>query len=79
MGETIIFTGHGDDPDQGGRIDDPVMGFRFTWKIDGDVIGSGNPFIFSDELSIGRHTVTLTVRDDKGAEGTSASRNIIVQ
>ncbi len=49
----------------GGSDDGTVVEYRWTSSIDG-VIGSGATFTRTD-LSIGSHTITLTVMDDHGA------------
>ncbi|MBW2607233.1 MAG: hypothetical protein JRD05_06300 [Deltaproteobacteria bacterium] len=71
-GDTIIFNGTGDDPEDGS-----LTGGSLVWTSSRDgQIGTGTYFT-RDNLSVGTHTITLTATDSQGATGTE-SVNITV-
>jgi hypothetical protein len=71
-GDTIIFSGTGDDPEDGS-----LTGGSLVWTSNRDgQIGTGTYFT-RDNLSVGTHTITLTAADSQGATG-SDSINISV-
>jgi len=82
-GENITFDGRAIDAEQG-VFEKSTMGIVFTWSIDGGADGVltylGDPLTLGQDrlLPAGTYTVTLTVRDIKSAEGTSAPRTITV-
>ena len=65
QGETISFTGSATDPEYGA-----LTGASLVWtsSLDGQ-IGTGTSFS-SSTLSVGTHTITLTVTDPREAVGT---------
>jgi hypothetical protein len=66
-GDTIIFSGTGDDPEDG-----PLTGGSLVWTSSRDgQVGTGTYFT-RDNLSGGTHTVTLTATDSQGATGTDS-------
>jgi PKD repeat protein len=72
QGTTVSFAGTGSDPEDGS-----LSGASLVWtsSLDGQ-IGTGTSFSKTN-LSVGTHTITLTVTDSKGATGTT-SRSITV-
>ncbi|MEO8000074.1 MAG: Ig-like domain-containing protein, partial [Gemmatimonadaceae bacterium] len=72
QGTSVSFAGTGTDPEDGA-----LSGASLVWtsSIDG-AIGTGASFAKSN-LSLGTHTITLTVTDSKGATNAS-SRSITV-
>ncbi len=67
VGETVTFTGSGADHEDG-----DLTGAALIWSssLDGQ-IGAGTSFT-RDDLSLGTHTITLTVEDTDGATATAA-------
>ena len=64
-GEEIGFGGSGNDPEDG-----HLSGNSFVWTSSRDgQIGTGESFT-RDDLSVGTHTITLTVIDTAGAKGS---------
>jgi hypothetical protein len=71
-GDTITFTGFGDDIEDGN-----LTGSFLIWSSDKDgQIGTGASFT-RDDLSVGRHTITLTATDSKEAIGTHSVTIIV--
>lgn len=71
-GAAINFTGTGLDPEEG-----QLTGSRIVWSSNRDgQLGVGSPLSLNN-LSLGAHTITLTVTDSNGGSGT-ATRNITV-
>ena len=66
-GDTITFSGSGYDAEEG-TLD--VSSLVWTSSIDGE-IGTGISFT-RDDLSVGTHTITLTVTDSEGATGSDS-------
>jgi len=58
VGETVSFTGHGDD------LDGSVAGYRWISNLD-DLISNDASFS-TDSLSSGVHEITFSVQDDRG-------------
>jgi len=67
-GTVLMLHGAGSDPDQGDVL-------SYTWK-EGSVI-LGQTAMLAATLSIGTHTLTLTVTDNYGAAGTAATVVIV--
>ncbi len=61
-GQSVLFNGIGDD------TDGIITSYQWVSNVDG-VIGDTNSFSLNS-LSIGLHTITLTVRDDDGLTGS---------
>ena len=74
QGETITFSGFGDDPEDG-----PLSGGDLVWEsnLDGQ-IGTGESFTRSD-LSAGSHIITLTATDSEGATDTDSVGIVVEQ
>jgi hypothetical protein len=72
-GDIVSFVGTGTDPE-----DDDVLGSRFVWTSsrDGEIQAGRKSFSTSD-LSVGTHTISLTVTDGDGASDT-ATMDIII-
>jgi probable HAF family extracellular repeat protein len=72
QGQDVNFSGTGADPEDG-----QLSGASLVWRssIDG-VIGAGNSFTRND-LSVGTHTITLTITDSKGATGAATTSVLI--
>jgi PKD repeat protein len=72
QGTSVSFVGAGSDPEDG-----TLAGGALVWtsNLDGQ-IGTGGSFSTSS-LSVGQHTITLTVTDSKGATGT-ATRTVTI-
>ncbi len=74
VGDTIIFSGTGDDPEDGS-----LTGGSLVWTSNRDgQIGTGTYFT-RDNLSVGIHTITLTATDSEGATGTDSVSIICVE
>jgi len=73
QGVTVSFVGIGVDVQDG-----TLPGNSLIWSssIDGDPIGTGTPFSKND-LSVGTHTITLTVTDSDGATNSDSITVII--
>ncbi|MFK7805834.1 MAG: DNRLRE domain-containing protein [Anaerolineae bacterium] len=69
VGETVNFSGSSFDPDQLSGI--PGSGYSWSSSRDGS-LGTGNPRGVTS-LSIGNHTITLTVTDDGGLSQTDTT------
>ena len=68
----VIFRGHGTDPD---RMDRAVS-YHWTSNIDG-VLSTSNMFA-TQNLSIGKHTIYLMVKDRHGAKSEQVSQTLVV-
>ncbi len=66
-GDTITFTGTGEDAEDGTLTGDSLV---WTSNIDGQ-IGTGESFTYNT-LSLGIHTIALTVTDSDGATGSDS-------
>jgi hypothetical protein len=66
-GESVIFEGSGTDPEDGSLTGGSLV---WTSNLDGQ-IGTGTTFAKTD-LSVGNHTITLTVTDTDGATGAAS-------
>ncbi len=73
-GTEVIFSGIGEDAEDGTLGDGSLV---WTSDIDGQ-IGTGTTFS-TNSLSIGGHTVTLTVTDSNGTTSTSLVSTTIIQ
>jgi hypothetical protein len=69
-GDTVTLTGAGQDPDG------TVMEYRWSSSVQGS-LGSGRVLKLND-LVLGVHIISLTVRDDKNAWSTEATRRLEV-
>jgi PKD repeat protein len=69
-GQTVYFTGHGSD------ADGAVIAYSWTSSIDG-ALGSTES-ISTAGLSIGQHTITFMVQDDKGAWSSPVTSTVTV-
>jgi sugar lactone lactonase YvrE len=68
-GESITFNGNGQDTEDG-----DLTGASLVWTSSRDgQIGTGTQ-VTVDSLSVGEHTITLTVNDSKGATGKDSIR-----
>jgi len=74
LGETITFTGSGDDHEDG-----PLTGSSLVWTsfIDGQ-IGTGTSFT-RDDLSAGTHNINLTATDSEGGTTTAGVQITVLE
>jgi hypothetical protein len=68
-GDAITFSGSGSDPEDGSL---PGSSLRWTSSRDG-FLGTGTSLVRSD-LSVGSHTIELSVEDAQGAPGSTSVR-----
>jgi PKD repeat protein len=71
LGQTVSFVGSGTD------TDGTIAAYKWQSSIDGNL---SNEISFTkNNLSIGTHTITLTVQDNKGAWSTAVTRSVVIQ
>ena len=73
-GDDIVFTGSVSDPEEGALPDTAVV---WTSDLDGP-FGTGDSLSTAD-LTVGRHTITLTATDSYGAEASDSIDLVVVQ
>lgn len=73
-GVGVNFEGTGTDPEDGSL---PASAFLWTSSLDG-IINIGNTFFYDHNLSVGKHTITLTVTDSAGAKGSTTTNVAIL-
>ena len=73
IGETVTFTGHGEDSDGS------ITGYSWESSIDGPLSLSSDPSFTTSTLSVGDHTITLTVYDDDGDSSAPVAEALSIE
>ena len=70
QGDTVIFTGHGDDPDGS------IMAYNWRSSIDGQLSTSAS--FSTSTLSVGEHTIYFKVQDNNSAWSSEVSETLVI-